>query len=154
MGSSPYGCEECFSSWCPFKGDLHGAVIGVHSKLVFSMQNEEVTNFTNYDSSLLLTHANDSSRVCHEGFGHLNFRYMQRLSMQGMVKGLRYIHFSKGVCEGCILGKHHEEKFEKGKARRASSSLELVHSDLMGPFPHSSINKARYVLTFIDDYSS
>ena len=31
--------------------------------------------------------------------------------------------------------------------------MDLVHSDLMGPFPHSSINKVRYVLTFIDDYS-
>jgi hypothetical protein len=70
-----------------------------------------------------------------------------------MVKGLPDIYFSEGVCEGCILGKHPEEKFEKGKARRASSSLDLVHSDLMGPFPHPSINKARYVLTFIDDYS-
>jgi hypothetical protein len=45
------------------------------------------------------------------------------------------------------------EKFEKGKPRRASSSLEILHSDLMGPFPHSSIRKSRYVLTFIDDYS-
>jgi hypothetical protein len=70
-----------------------------------------------------------------------------------MVKGLPDIQFSEGVCEGCILGKHFEDKFEKGKARRAFSSLELVHSDLMVPFPHPSINKARYVLTFIDDYS-
>ena len=78
---------------------------------------------------------------------------MQQLSKKEMVKGLPYIHFSEGICEGCILGKHPEDKFEKGKERRASSSLELVHSDLMGPFPHPSINKARYVLTFIDDYS-
>jgi len=70
-----------------------------------------------------------------------------------MVKGFLDIHFSKGVCEGCTLGKHLEEKFEKGKAKRAYSSLELVHSDIMVPFPHLSINKARYVLTFIDDYS-
>jgi transposase InsO family protein len=70
-----------------------------------------------------------------------------------MVEGLPEIHFSEGVCKGCIIGKHLEEKFEKGKARRASSSLDLVHSDLMGPFPHSSIGKERYVLTFIDDYS-
>jgi transposase InsO family protein len=70
-----------------------------------------------------------------------------------MVKGFQDIHFSEGVCEGCILGKHPEEKFEKGKATRAFSSLELVHSDLMGPFPHPSIRKPRYVLTFIDDYS-
>ena len=111
------------------------------------------TKCTEYDSYFLLTHANDSSRVWHERFGHLNFRYMQRLSKQGMVKGLPDIHFYEGVCEGCILGKHPEEKFEKGKARGASSSLYLVHSDLMGPFPHPSINKERYVLTFIDDYS-
>jgi hypothetical protein len=70
-----------------------------------------------------------------------------------MVKGFPYIHFFEGVCEGCILGKHPEEKFENWKARRASSSLDLVHSDRMGPFPHPSINEERYILTFIDDYS-
>ena len=70
-----------------------------------------------------------------------------------MAKGLPNIYFFEGVCEGFNLGKCTEEKFEKGKAMRASSSLELVHSDLMGLFPHPSISKARYVLTFIDDYS-
>jgi hypothetical protein len=58
------------------------------------------TKFTDYDSYFLLTHANDSSRVWHERFGHLNFRYMQQLSKQGMVKSLLDIHFSKGVFEG------------------------------------------------------
>lgn len=70
-----------------------------------------------------------------------------------MVIGLPNIHFSKGVCQGCVIGKHPQEKFEKGKAKRASSPLELIHSDLMGPFPHLSINKARYVLTFLDDFT-
>jgi hypothetical protein len=70
-----------------------------------------------------------------------------------MVKGLPKIQFSEGVCEVCILGKHPEEKFENGKERRASSSLDLVQSNIMGPFPNPSINKARYVFTFIDDYS-
>ena len=78
---------------------------------------------------------------------------MQRLAKQGMVKGLPAIYFFEGVCEGYILGQNPEENFEKGKARRASSSLDLVHSDLMGPFPHLSIRKARYLLTFIDEYS-
>jgi hypothetical protein len=36
---------------------------------------------------------------------------------------------------------------------KASSPLDLIHSDLMGPFPHPSINKARYVLIFVDDFS-
>jgi hypothetical protein len=122
---------------------MHDSSIIAVGEVDHKSQLYKFTKFTNYDSSLLPTHVNDSSRVWHKRFGHLNFRYMQQLSKQEMVKGLPDIHFSEGVCEGCILGKHLEEKFEKGKARTASSSLELVHSDLMGPFPHPSISKAR-----------
>lgn len=34
------------------------------------------SEFIEPDSALLLTHADDSSRLWHERFGHLNFRYM------------------------------------------------------------------------------
>jgi hypothetical protein len=111
------------------------------------------SEFIEPDSALLLTHADESSRIWHERFGHLNFRYMQQLSKQGMVDGLPDIHFSKGICEGCVLGKHPQEKFDKGKTQKASFPLDLIHSDLMGPFPHPSISKARYVLIFVDDFS-
>jgi hypothetical protein len=73
---------------------------------------------------------------------------MQQLSKKGMVDGLRDIHFSKGICEGCVLGKHPQEKFDKGKTQKASSPLDMIHSDLMGPFTHPSISKSRYVLIF------
>jgi hypothetical protein len=111
------------------------------------------TKFIELDSSVLLTNVDDSSRLWHERFGHLNFRYMQQLSKKGMVIGLPDIHFFEGVCEGCVIGKHPQEKFKKEKAHRASSPLDLIHSDLMRPLPHPSIGKARYVLTFLDDYS-
>jgi transposase InsO family protein len=29
----------------------------------------------------------------------------------------------------------------------------MIHSDLMGPFMHPSINKVRFVLIFVDDFS-
>ena len=35
------------------------------------------SEFIEPDFALLLTHANESSRIWHERFGHLNFRYMQ-----------------------------------------------------------------------------
>ena len=104
-------------------------------------------------STVLLTHSDDVSRLWHERFGHLNYRYLQQLNQQSMVIGLPSVQFSGGVCQGCILGKHPKEKFDKGKAWRASQILELVHSDLAGPFQHPSFSKARYVLTFIDDFS-
>jgi hypothetical protein len=99
------------------------------------------SEFIEPDFSLLLTHADESSRIWHERFGHLNFRYMQRLSKQGLVDGLPNIHFSKEICEGCVLGKHPQEKFDKGKTQRASFPLDLIHSDLMRPFLHPSIKK-------------
>jgi hypothetical protein len=70
-----------------------------------------------------------------------------------LVDGLPDIHFSKGVCEGCVLGKHLQEKFDKGKTWRDFAPLDMIHSDLMGPFPHPYIRKLRFFLIFVDDFS-
>jgi hypothetical protein len=106
------------------------------------------SEFIEPDSALLRTHVDESSRIWHERFGHFNFRYMQQLSKHGLVDGLPEIHFSRGVCEGCVLGKHPQEKFNKGKSQRVFTPLDLIHSDLMGPFLHPSISKARFFLIF------
>jgi hypothetical protein len=111
------------------------------------------SEFIELDSALLLMHVDESSRIWNERFEHLNFRYMQYLSKKGMVEGLPDIHLSKGICEGCFLGKHPQEKIDKGKNQKASSHLDMIHNDLMGPFPHPSINRERYVLIFFDDFS-
>ena len=74
------------------------------------------SEFIEPDSALLLTHANESSRIWHKRFGNLNFRYMQQLGKHILVDGLLDIHFSKGVCQGCVLGKNPQEKFDKGKS--------------------------------------
>jgi hypothetical protein len=111
------------------------------------------SEFIEPDSALLLTHADESSRIWHERFGNLNFRYMQHIRKEILVDGLPYIHFSKGVCEGFVLRKHPQEKFDTGKSQRASAPLDLIHSDLMGPFMYPSIKKSRVVLIFVDDFS-
>jgi hypothetical protein len=137
--------------------------MGIHAMQTNSMVATDEVNhqsrlytfseFIEPDSALLLTHVDESSRIWHERFGHLNFRYMQQLSKHKLVDGLPDIHLSKEVCEGCVLAKHPQEKFDKGKSQRASAPLDLIHSDLMGPFPHPSISKARFVLIFVDDFS-
>ena len=70
-----------------------------------------------------------------------------------MVEGLPQIRSSDGACIGCVVGNHPEQSYEKGKARRETQPLGLVHYDLIGPFPTPSYGGSRYVLTFIDDYS-
>jgi hypothetical protein len=102
---------------------------------------------------VFMSQYNNIIRLWHEIFGHLNYKYLHQLNKENMVEGLPAIKFTSSVCQGCILGKHPEKKFDKGKAQRASSTLGMIHSDIMGPFPQPSIIKARYVLTFIDDLS-
>ena len=58
-----------------------------------------------------------------------------------------------GVCIGCLVGKHPENKYDVGKAHRAISTLDLIHIDVARPMPTNSINGCRYFLTFIDDCS-
>ena len=70
-----------------------------------------------------------------------------------MVEGLPVIKATTGVCKGCVIGKHPEHKFDRGKANRATSILGLIHSDISGPMPITSMNGSRYLLTFIDDFS-
>ena len=54
---------------------------------------------------------------------------------------------------GCLVGKHPEKRYEVGKAHRDASILYLIHSDVSGLMPTTSINGSRYFLTFIDDCS-
>ena len=51
-----------------------------------------------------MIHANEASKLWHEIFRHLNYKYLSDLSEKEMVIGLPKIMFSKGVCQGCILG--------------------------------------------------
>jgi hypothetical protein len=57
------------------------------------------------------------------------------------------------VCEACIEGKHQRTSFPKDEASRASKLLELVHSDVCGPMKTASRGGARYIVSFIDDFS-
>ena len=70
-----------------------------------------------------------------------------------MVVGLLHLFSSKDVCEGCVLGKHPREMFEKGKAWRAKEPLQLIHSDICGPLETPYLSHAVYFLTCIDDFT-
>ena len=70
-----------------------------------------------------------------------------------MVEGLPLIQTSDGVCPSFLVGKHPKKRYEFGKAHRVASILDLIHCDVAGPIPTTSINGCRYFLTFIDDCS-
>ena len=73
--------------------------------------------------------------------------------MTNMVEAFPIIQTSDGVCPSCLVGKNPKKRYEVGKATRAGSTLDLIHSDVSGPMPTTSINGSRYFITFIDDCS-
>jgi len=56
-----------------------------------------------------------------------------------------------GVCTDCIKGK--QTNIRKVGARRSSGVLDLVYTDICGPFLKASWNDHKYFITFTDDYS-
>ena len=87
--------------------------------------NSKVYKFSHFlpvsNPCTLLTHGNEASKHWHEIFGHLKYMYLSYLSDKDMVIRLTKIKFSKGLCQGCILGKHLEHKYERASHERTST---------------------------------
>ena len=73
----------------------------------------KLSNFLPTSSDQALhSHANEVSKLWHERFGHMNYRYLQTFHKEGMVEGLPQIQPSNGACIGCVIGKHPEQSYE------------------------------------------
>ena len=55
------------------------------------------------------------------------------------------------MCVDCIKGK--QTKHTKKCDTRSTELLEIIHTDICGPFDASSFGREKYFITFIDDFS-
>src|SRR3954466_9355323 len=74
---------------------------------------------------------------------------MERLVSEEILQSLDFSDFD--VCIVCIKGKQTKQK--RLGSNRSLDVLELIHTDISGPFPKASWNGQRYFISFIDDYS-
>ena len=58
----------------------------------------------------------------------------------------------EGVCQGCVEGKHTRGPF-LSSVIKTSDVLQLIHYDLSGMLPMTSLGGCSYYMTFIDDFS-
>ena len=56
-------------------------------------------------------------------------------------------------CVYCIIGKQKRLTFKRNECHRKLKQLELVYSDVCGPFNVKSLGGASYFVTFLDDFS-
>lgn len=87
----------------------------------------------------------------HQRMGHLNFNDLNKMIEN--TKGMKTLKRKENLtCITCLEAKQTRLPFQN-KGTRATKLLELVHSDVCGPMETESLGKAKYFLTFTDDYS-
>ncbi|KAJ9535448.1 hypothetical protein OSB04_un001427, partial [Centaurea solstitialis] len=91
----------------------------------------------------------DSAILWHKRLGHISKQRIQRLINERILNSIDLTNFQ--VCVECIKGK--QTNARRLGSNRATDVLELIHTDICGPFPTASWNGQRYFITFIDDYS-
>lgn len=89
----------------------------------------------------------------HQRLGHLN-----RYDMVKLIRRKIMPHFNAcdlqelSKCEICLKGKMTASPFTK-RQDLSKELLQIVHSDVVGPFRCESTNRSKYFVTFIDDCS-
>ena len=142
--------QVCFDEeHCVIEKNGREYVIGsLHDKLymVNTVEYAHVSTAQTSDASI---------EVWHCRFGHLNYDYVNKLTKEEMVQGMK-IHGStqpNKQCEACIMGKMQRKSPPKQSTQRATRPFEVLHSDICGPMQVPSKGGSRYMLTFTDDYS-
>ena len=102
------------------------------------------------DSSFSLVTSTDVDiQTWHARLGHIGQERMNKLAKEEILGS--YDKIELATCSHCLAGKATRKPF--GKATRANSSLELIHSDICGPMNVKAKNGASYFITFIDDFT-
>ena len=91
----------------------------------------------------------NSAFLWHKRLAHISRERMMLLVKDNILPSLDFTDF--GTCVDCIKGK--QTKHTKRGATRSTALLEIIHTDICGPFDVPSFTGEKYFITFIDDYS-
>src|SRR5277367_5022654 len=136
-----------------YNPDLQLVGIAPNKCDLFVLEGKVLGNF----ESGLSQFASPNLELWHKRFCHVNKADIVKMAKKDSVRGLEKVAHDKSseLCQDCELGKSTKQSHvsqPKG-VRNSDRVLRLVHSDLWGPAPVGSLSNARYILTFIDDFS-
>ncbi|KAJ9535780.1 hypothetical protein OSB04_un001068 [Centaurea solstitialis] len=92
----------------------------------------------------------DQTYHWHCRLGHINKKRVELLQKGGLLGTFDFKPFSN--CESCLSGKMTKHPYNKDN-ERANDLLEIIHTDVCGPFSHEARGGYRYFITFTDDFS-
>nr|GEV44502.1 fructose-1,6-bisphosphatase, chloroplastic-like [Tanacetum cinerariifolium] len=86
--------------------------------------------------------------------GHLNFKTMNKLVKENLVRGLLSKLFENDqTCVAFQMGKQHRASYKSKTENSISLPLHLLHMELFGPTFVKSLKKKMYFLVVTDDYN-
>ena len=141
-----------------------GLYIFPHTELVKFNSKGQPTRITNCLASTV-NDVTDFERsqtlLWHQRLGHLGYSGLVDIVVNGSVTGIpedvtshaAQLLIKMNNCDACTKGKATRVPIRKHRHVRAKRKFELVHTDVMGPFPVNSRGGARYLVTFVDDFS-
>ncbi|GJU75635.1 retrovirus-related pol polyprotein from transposon TNT 1-94 [Tanacetum coccineum] len=90
----------------------------------------------------------------HQRLSHLNFDYINLLSKKDVVIGLpKLIYVKDQLCSSCELSKAKRSLLKTKVVPSSKGWLNFLHMDLCGPIRVESINRKKYILVIVEDYS-
>ncbi|MCH85966.1 retrovirus-related Pol polyprotein from transposon TNT 1-94, partial [Trifolium medium] len=81
----------------------------------------------------------DTEALWHKRYRHLNFRSLSDLNAKELVNGLPKINVSNEICEVSVKSKQNRLSFVSDLPKRASVTVQVIHSDICGPFKIPSL---------------
>ena len=92
----------------------------------------------------------DKSSLWHHRLGHIGKKRIAKLQSDGILESFDLE--LNDVCEPCILGKMTRAPFT-GTMERGKDLLDIIHTDVCGPFRSATRGGTTYFVTFTDDFS-
>nr|GEU77419.1 putative ribonuclease H-like domain-containing protein [Tanacetum cinerariifolium] len=148
------GCE-CFVPSHDFKlADESHVLLKVPRKNnMYSVDKKNIVPKKNL-TCLVAKATNDESMLWHRGLGYINFKNINKLVKDNLVRGLPSKRFENNqTCVACLKGKQHKVSFNFKIQNSISQPLFMLHMDLFGPTSVRSIMHKKYCLVITDDFS-
>ncbi|GJX02952.1 putative ribonuclease H-like domain-containing protein [Tanacetum coccineum] len=96
----------------------------------------------------------DESMLWHRRLGHVNFKTINKLVKENLVRGLPSKRFENDhTYVACLKGKQHKASCKSKIQNSITQPLFMLHMDLFGPTFMSSLMNKKYCLVVTDDYS-
>ena len=104
-----------------------------------------------HPDTTLFHETTSSSELWHRRLAHINYKALPYVSK--VVTGLSDMKIDhEGIWKGCSRAKNINNPFLKSETK-TKGMLELIHSNVCGHMPSTSLRGYEYYVTFIDDYS-